>query len=232
MPNWNKFLQSLGDRLFRFRDSVDRVASDVDKGEVFKSSWTRFRESLRIRIDWKQAHRPAYWRQALLENSIPFGIICVVLIAGAGYFLFRQVTAPPYDFVPGQVYFMDLTNGTLFVAPEELVPPIPTPSGKTTPDGRPAGVRAYLYTCGKCDPGIKPLFLTTTVPGSALVELSAAEPADLPPVEALVALIARPPESPGAAPDWKRLDSPAGAAIRAEPDSMCNGKPATECSQR
>lgn len=232
MPNWDHFLKKLGDRLFRVRDRVDRVADGVDKGEVFKSSWTRFREALRLRIDWKKAHQPTYWRQALLENRIPFGILSVILIAVTGAFAFRRVTAPPYEFVPGQSWFMDVTDGSLFAAPEELVPPIPTPSNRAAPDGRPAGVRAYIYACDDCEPGLKPLFLQTTVPASSLVDLSTAEPADLPPAEALVVLIAKPPASPKAQPDWKRLDSPEGAVIRASSDSMCDGKPAIECTPR
>lgn len=44
-----------------------------------------------------------------------------------------------------EVFFFDLGSGKLFVGRSDQVPPIDAPSGKL-------GVRAFLFTCGKCTP--------------------------------------------------------------------------------
>ena len=44
-----------------------------------------------------------------------------------------------------KAWFYDLNTGELFVAGDDLVPPIEAPSGPL-PDGGPAGVRAYVLT--------------------------------------------------------------------------------------
>ena len=48
------------------------------------------------------------------------------------------------------LYYYDLNTGELFTASSRLIPPIEAPSGPT-PEGEPAGVRAYLYSCSDCD---------------------------------------------------------------------------------
>ncbi len=61
---------------------------------------------------------------------------------------------------PGDVgryhFFYDLNTGKLFVADALEIAPIEAPSGKpfALPDGTeiPAGVRAFVYACGECDP--------------------------------------------------------------------------------
>ncbi len=47
-------------------------------------------------------------------------------------------------------YYYDLNTGKLFVAATDDFPPIEAPSGPA-PDGRKAGVRAYVFSCGDCD---------------------------------------------------------------------------------
>lgn len=48
-------------------------------------------------------------------------------------------------------WFYDLETKTLFAGPINQYPPIDTPSGKKI-DGRPAGVRAWVFACdGACD---------------------------------------------------------------------------------
>ncbi|HEV57381.1 MAG TPA: hypothetical protein ENN87_07770 [Phycisphaerales bacterium] len=46
-----------------------------------------------------------------------------------------------------QAWFYDLNTGKLFAVSASKVPPVATPSGPT-PDGAPAGVRAYVVTYG------------------------------------------------------------------------------------
>jgi len=47
------------------------------------------------------------------------------------------------------LWFYDLGSKQLFIASSKLVPPIDAPSGPLS-DGSPAGVRAYVFTCGDC----------------------------------------------------------------------------------
>jgi len=45
-------------------------------------------------------------------------------------------------------YYYDLNTGELFAAAAELTAPIRAPSGAVRGTDEPAGVRAYVYTCG------------------------------------------------------------------------------------
>lgn len=49
------------------------------------------------------------------------------------------------------VYYYDLNSNELFPGPKDAIPPIDAPSG-TPYKGGPAGVRAYVFTCGACNP--------------------------------------------------------------------------------
>ncbi len=48
-------------------------------------------------------------------------------------------------------WFYDLNTGELFTASADAIPPIDAPSGPLRVGGGPAGVRAYVFTCGECD---------------------------------------------------------------------------------
>lgn len=68
-------------------------------------------------------------------------IVCMFLIA-RGFLGSRAAQ-------PGDVYYYDLNTGKVFVAPASRVEPIEAPSG-AGPDGKPAGVRAYINSCDTC----------------------------------------------------------------------------------
>ena len=84
--------------------------------------------------------RQTYLKRILIAASITGALVlCVILFFG----IFR---GNPHVGVSGEAYFYDLNNGTVFVAAASSIPPIETPSGNG-PEGKPAGVRAYIYSC-------------------------------------------------------------------------------------
>lgn len=66
----------------------------------------------------------------------------------AGILLYWQLRPAPLGVIQKTDWYYDLQAGKLFVAWLES-PPIEAPSGKL-PDGKPAGVRAYVFSCGDC----------------------------------------------------------------------------------
>jgi hypothetical protein len=84
--------------------------------------------------------RQTHLKRILIAVSITGALVlCVVFISS----VYR---GNPHVGVTGEAYFYDLRGGTVFVAPASSVPPIQAPSGNG-PDGKPAGVRAYIYSC-------------------------------------------------------------------------------------
>lgn len=81
--------------------------------------------------------------QRVIAASV--GVMWLLTMAVVGYSTMpraaRATTGPT-------VWYYDLNTGFLFKAPERI-PPIDAPSGLTD-DGKPAGVRAYVFTCGHC----------------------------------------------------------------------------------
>ncbi len=49
-----------------------------------------------------------------------------------------------------EVFYYDVMTGKLFPAAVELYPPINTPDKSMLPNGIPAGVKANVFSCGKC----------------------------------------------------------------------------------
>jgi len=64
---------------------------------------------------------------------------------------------PPKPVVIENDWYYDLNTGKLFIAEAGLEPPIQAPSGPT-PDGKPAGVRAYVLSY-KSDPNESDRFI-------------------------------------------------------------------------
>jgi hypothetical protein len=50
-----------------------------------------------------------------------------------------------------QSYYYDTVTGKLFSMPDHTYPPIDTPDQSKLADGTPAGVKASVFSCGKCD---------------------------------------------------------------------------------
>jgi hypothetical protein len=94
-------------------------------------------------------------RETINKHTALATVIAVVLIVGAiVFFLLRDRSGATPN--PG-VYYYDLGSTAanpldrLFPARNLDIPPIDAPSGKTQPDGSPAGVRAMVFACGSCD---------------------------------------------------------------------------------
>jgi len=72
----------------------------------------------------------------------------VVLVASL-VAIYWQATKSPLPPMPTREWYYDLNSRQLFPGPVGQTPPIAAPSGSAT-DGSPAGVRARVFTCGKC----------------------------------------------------------------------------------
>ncbi|MCX5659803.1 MAG: hypothetical protein NTW19_08790 [Planctomycetota bacterium] len=72
----------------------------------------------------------------------------VLLLAAAGTLVYFELREPPAPPVSRLAWFYDLNTDNLFAANAES-PPIDAPSGPQR-DGKPAGVRAYVFACGDC----------------------------------------------------------------------------------
>lgn len=82
-------------------------------------------------------------------NSNPKTIIRITVVSIFLLLIVIISLLMPEDTVTVQDYkkawFYDLNTGRLFIARSDAVPPIKAPSGPL-PDGRPAGVRAYVFS--------------------------------------------------------------------------------------
>ena len=84
-----------------------------------------------------------------LINGNPKIVIGLSVASGVLFLLIVAVLSIPHNLLiaskPKKVWFYDLNTKKLFVANGDNIPPIDAPSGKLA-DGRPAGVRAYVFS--------------------------------------------------------------------------------------
>jgi hypothetical protein len=159
---------------------------------------------------------------------------------------FFDPTLPPFfgwlfphtHSVPVQYYFYDLSNGQLFAADTSALPPIPAPSGKKTPDGRDAGVRAIVFSCGDCKDEKQRYigYLETFTPEaketmiSMMKQISTA-PSSMPATQGMqdpmmYGRMIMDPQKPG----WLTMDSPAAGKLIQESMGKCGpGKYPAQC---
>lgn len=85
------------------------------------------------------------------QNSSLVSIVAVLLIVGALTYLIVSSgrKGPKFE---GRYYY-DLNTDKLFRVKTDEYAPINAPSGPLG-DGQPAGVLAYVFTCGECDPDL------------------------------------------------------------------------------
>lgn len=88
-------------------------------------------------------------RDWLNNNSAIVTIGAVVLLIGALFAIIMQMSGGSSGPRVIDVYFYDLNKNQLFTAKSDAIPPIDTDSG-ATPQGAPAGVRAYVFACNDC----------------------------------------------------------------------------------
>ena len=83
----------------------------------------------------------------LNRHAAIIGIVAAVLLIVSVLSMWRPGggnTTPEWT----REYYYDLNTGRLFEADMKNAPPIEAPSGSH--EGRPAGMLAYVFTCGKC----------------------------------------------------------------------------------
>ncbi len=102
------------------------------------------------------------------KNVIGLTISTVLLVLAAIFYkgLFKSYNRPGNNELG---YYFDLNTRELFIRDGTMRPPIDAPSGSDE-DGKPAGVRAYVY--GKAAGGtddIKIAFLEYEIPGGAMI---------------------------------------------------------------
>lgn len=84
------------------------------------------------------------FRDRVNENASAVTVAAVVLLIvalGAAYWQMRAGGPPPRA---TEAYYLDLDEGTVFVAGADDAPPIATPAGGER------GVRAVILSCGEC----------------------------------------------------------------------------------
>lgn len=151
---------------------------------------------------------------SILQNiqgnpAVKAGIAAVVLVLAAGAFYFNLRTPPE---TVDRLWYFDLNTQQLFAAADQ-VPPIAAPSGPI--DGKPAGVRAYVYACGTCDPATnKTGWLETFPPEAGIAGSYASLGYDFP--LGASTLIKRPNDK-----EWVKADSSEAREIKEEAKSRC-----------
>lgn len=86
---------------------------------------------------------------SLAENKpLAIGLIVVILAAAVAIGVINMQEESHER--PQLNYYYDLNTKLVFDGPHDLIPPIDAPSAKPGPDGRGAGVRAYVFSCTDC----------------------------------------------------------------------------------
>jgi hypothetical protein len=148
--------------------------------------------------------------------------LALLLLGAAALFGYRHLSsevAPAFS----AEYFCDLSNGQLFTVPHGVFAPAATPSGAVLADGSPAGVKAFVYSCGSCAKE-RHIAYIAYLPES---ELNKA-PAYRNYARGLVA----PAPDPGqgaANPTWVSADGDEGQAIISRAGQGCSGNQPQEC---
>jgi hypothetical protein len=109
-------------------------------GTELRAKWERFQDRLGLLALRKWVNEYPTVTQAIAAAS---GMLLLAVII----WLLLPAKAPPQIVTIEKEWYYDLNTGDLFIAPKGLEPPIPAPSGPL-PDGKPAGVRAYVLGFG------------------------------------------------------------------------------------
>jgi len=89
-------------------------------------------------------------REWLNKNSAPVTIVSIFLLIMALGAIVWQMKPTQYEYEPVDVWYYDLNTGELFPEKSNRIPPVETPSGPVGSQDMPAGVRAYVFSCGEC----------------------------------------------------------------------------------
>ena len=142
---FDQWLSDLGDRLYLLRDRYVQWRGDRGLRDAIA-------DVVRHRIDrWRSRvgeYKRAIARDVSKPKLIALVLACFVIVAGLAW-IYVQTRPPPSTDAPHRAYFFDLTTGKLFTGMSDRLPPVEVRSGDHV-DGMPAGVRAYVFSCGNC----------------------------------------------------------------------------------
>jgi hypothetical protein len=91
------------------------------------------------------ADRLSEHRVAALAGCIFIILVVIVIIVRS---VFSSGITMPAAY---PVWLYDENTDRLYVGSSHDIPPVAAPSKSNASDGRPAGVRAYVFGCGRCD---------------------------------------------------------------------------------
>lgn len=152
------------------------------------------------------------WHSLAKHKAVPIAAALLVLMI-AGWSIVVRSTASSIS----GVYFYDLNAGTLYVVPQDTVPPHTAPSGGE-------GVQAYVYDCGQCQAGTRQIgyFIQYTPELKSLMERGE----EAAPEAMLHGKLIRTPEGNA----WVAAGSPLGRRIVEELKQRCSQpKPLVVC---
>lgn len=169
-------------------------------------------------------------KQTLEKNPAVVAGVTLVLVAIAGYMLFKSDSVEPQGITSGSRYFWDVSKNELFVGPD-VVPP--TPRDPKDKNGAKVGVWAHVFSCGDCkDANSRKTMFLRTWPDAAAEELkkmgrSGTMIYEVATPELIAkAQVRRPTES-----DWVEENSDSGRAVMSLDSLKCpSGEQPGECS--
>ena len=165
----------------------------------------------------------------------------VLVLVASVLMIVRQARGPQLPPMPTHEWFYDLNSQKLFSVPIGKTPPIDAPSGPGR-DGTPAGVRAYVYSCGTCSESERFIGYLESYPPQVKqrieqreAQMRAGQPPEIPSSPAdvdldmdirtgLASVVRRPDQ-----PEWVSIRSDAGKKLISEALQRCGGKPPTAC---
>lgn len=221
----DKKLSKIGDRLFLIRDRFEKFRDRVLYNSLGVTPG-RFHTAGELRASITRSFSPANLRKSRI---VPAAVVFAALVLTAKMSMPGGALAKSGEAAKagaknsGVVYFFDLNTGLLFNGAVGTQGPIAAPSNAAEPDSSPAGVRAYVYSCGQCGDAEKQYigYLEMYAPGvpgaPATPGTASAQPepgAKLPPGGALLhdahrQLVAK----PSLDPEWQPAASEAGKSI-------------------
>lgn len=213
-PQWENFINELGDKLYLLRQRWERSRDHIRSGVARENLVARIRGAMPE--DWSSA------RTFARRNAWVLAAAALALAAFSGGLNAARKTlaaAPRPTIQPVNLFYYDLNTGVVFGAPAAL-PPIPSPSDSSNPI-YPMGVRAYFYSCGDCADAAQRTF--AFIETYDKVRLTGATPQDAASLAGRAdieraRMVAKPMQSP----TWLSAGSAEAATLLKESRPKCN----------
>jgi len=177
------------------------------------------------------------WRGLIHQHPLLAGGGAAGLLALAGLIaLVATRPAAEVELVEQRAYFFDLNTGRVFAAGAEQIAPIPGPTGDQ-PNHQPAGVRAFVFSCGACKESDWKVGYIEMYTAEAKAAAERAQPAKSEPVmDPAEAFLRRVTATPGRlvrvveASEWVEAATPEGEVIIRQAGGTCpGGRPPIQC---